>query len=228
MIRLLSGAVCAVTLLSGCAGMNFPSKVTIAATAPSAPMRLVDERPQAERISRVDDSTGLTRYLGDSDIQPSLVGLVNDVVVRATPPRLRDQPVRLTKLEADFWHAPASNLGSRSRTPITIIQGAPAGAVVVGNLLGYGLLHLMGSKPGGSSRTQMARVYITVQIGSESVTGWHSDAIEQRTAEETMSFVAKRALEELEKNIAALEKEPKPVEYRPLLEPGEAEAAAKR
>ena len=132
----------AVLALAGCTTSTtrapLPTQVTLAGLSPSPErVSMVDLRTDEARRNRIIEANGTYRYLADEALVPPPVALLSGSIAKSLPHAFRNSPLELTRLDLGFWTT--DRISSPSNTQIVIIQGAPASATLVGNLVGHAI-----------------------------------------------------------------------------------------
>ena len=144
-MRLARAAFFAVTALVACScatstnRATLPEHVALVGLSPTPEqIPIVDLRPEEARRNRVIEANGTYSYLGDTAVEPSSVSLLSSSIAKTLPNAFQRSTIELTRLDLGFWTT--EKIAMQTNTPIYVIQGAPAGANILGNLLGQAVV----------------------------------------------------------------------------------------
>lgn len=180
-------------LLAGCASPQFPQTIKLDVPDPgpvSAHVR--DQRHEYDKKGRIVQIGGITKYMGDDEISPSLPRLIDDVVGKSLRAAHRTRSLNLRKLEASYFFPDGSVKIEYPRYP------PPTRA----EFFSRELVSLT-AKHGAGAYTQ-ARVYITLMVGETPVTAYRSKVLGNLTPESAMNQCVQEALVELGNKLLSL------------------------
>jgi hypothetical protein len=190
--------------LAGCATTSreiLAVQLSVPPRAKDERIRVSDLRKADATVSRVVKERGETVYLGDSSFKPSPPQLIEYFLAGTRQGDGGPIAVELTRFDVGI--ASFEPVGSRAPTPFVLIQGTPASATAVGNVLGQSLVALVG----GGSATQSVFVTIDVRVAAKEVTiSDYGSLYARRSASEALETVLVRALESLANRIAEADK----------------------
>jgi hypothetical protein len=191
-------------LASGCATVVVPSKVELATlTAGAGRVELVDTRPPGKRIYRESDKGASEKIFGDDALKPKAFDLLSATLAESLPAIYRGMPVELTQLEVGFWIAPVTMPGSSAGQPY-IPPGIPAGAAVIGALIGSAIIYGIQR----AKATETAFTMVEVKIGDRLVKASQSQVIwESNGAQAALERTYRLAMEELAWLVGELDNE---------------------
>jgi len=186
--------------LAGCTAITPPQVVRISTQAAMGPLPdILDVRAATARVYREESSGSVTRqFLADETLQPSILELLKQRLADSLPAHLRSARIELRQAEVGvvvtLWGSPPST--TPSYTP-----AGPAGAIILGTLLGHGLIH--GIRLAKSSTAAFAD--ITIAINDETILGYGREVLSDRSAaDEGVRRMVLRALDDITAKVAAL------------------------
>jgi hypothetical protein len=188
--------VAATILALGCASIP-PSKVVVPIPGftqmDKTNIHISDLRSPQQRQPRVDPEMAEVIYLGDETFEPAPVSMLN----RAVSPKLKDATnpfvIELVRFDVAVSNSAVRDI-YRSSPPLVLASGAPAGANVVGNLIGR-LLHAA-FQLGGSNQTVVVRIEIRTPSGPVEITDYGA-LYAGRSITDAIQTVLPRALDSL-------------------------------
>jgi hypothetical protein len=196
-----------VLLVGGCATQAarapLPASVNLVGLLPSPErVSIVDLRTEEARRSRIIEANGTYSYFGDRDVEPPPVDLLNSSIARTLPEAFHLSSIELTRLDLGFWTT--EKLSLQSTTPIFMVQGAPPGANIVGNLLGQAVVAaIRAALPTGVRDAAVAN--IEFRVGTFPVTSIEVVAIQGPiTATQALETAVSRALKNISGKIDAM------------------------
>jgi hypothetical protein len=178
-----------------------PTSVKIPPTQSANPLPdVVDARKSEAKAYREENSpSSISKYFADDTLQPKFVELLRHRLADALPPHLRNARIELRQADIGFWIP----LGSSPMGNAYIPAGAPAGAVILGNLLGFGIVH--GIRRATASEFGVA--YIVIAVNDLPVPASETVGIKDSTPDEAVRSAVLRALNILAERVAALQPE---------------------
>jgi hypothetical protein len=188
------------TVLGACATVVPPKSVAIKRpVAQHAATTIVDVRPPEAKSYREEESpTTISKYFADETLQPQFGELLSYKLADAIPPHLQGSRIELRQADIGFRiirKPPYS--GGQTYAP----AGVPAGAVILGNLLGFALIE--GLRRATASEYGVS--YIVIAIDDQPLNANESIAIKEgKTADEAVREAVSRTLDLLAEGLAAI------------------------
>jgi hypothetical protein len=145
-------------------------------------------------------------YLGDATFEPAPIALLNRVIA----PKLKNvaDPVAIDLVRFDVA---VSNSAVRdiyrSSPPLVVAPGAPAGATLVGNLIGQ--LLVAAFQGGASNQSVVIRIEVRVASGPVEITDYGA-LYSGRSISDAIQTVLPRALDSLANRVAEANNIPSP------------------
>jgi hypothetical protein len=186
LLVLVASLLCA---MQGCATVATPTVVKIPASRPDRALpNIVDVRPASAKAYRDESSSSsVSKFFADETLQPPFIELLRYKLAETLPPSLRDAKIELRQADIGFWIP----LGYSPLTSTYGAPGTPAGAAIIGNLLGFGIVQ--GLRRANAS--EFAAAYIAIAINGQQVPASETVAIQGIKPEEAVRAVVQRVLE---------------------------------
>lgn len=152
-----------IVALSGCATVIVPTQIQFSSLKPSAnAVQIFDTRPTQAREYREEGQGSTFKFLGDDALRPSPVELIASRMSESLPDSHRGRPIELRRLDIGFLISPRS-LPTSTGTTISVPSGTPAGAIIAGLVVAYGIIAMLNR--GRADESGVA--YIEVWVGSD-------------------------------------------------------------
>lgn len=194
-------ALAATAFLESCATATPPTSLKIASAhaARSLPA-VVDARPEQAKSYREENvSSSISKYFADDTFQPTFIELLRYKLADALPPHLLGARVELRQADIGFWIPLGASPMVSTYTP----AGAPAGAAILGNLFGFGIINGIRR----ATANEFGVAYIVIAVNDEVVPASETEAIKDVKPDEAVRAVVLLALDVLARRVAALRPE---------------------
>ena len=152
--------------LGGCAATAtpLPERLTIPDFSLTTPdLRIVDMRPEGNRVRRTVQLGGTYQFFGDAEVSPALPDLVSSTIGASLPPKYRDRPVEIVRVDVGFWRDSVDMSGVRAPAPVPGVGAAP---YAIGSVIGGGVVYAIKA----ANAREAAVVNIDVRVDGHSIT----------------------------------------------------------
>jgi hypothetical protein len=192
----------AASTLESCATVVPPTSVKFAPARAVGPLpNVVDARPAHAKAYREENlSSSISKYFADDTFEPTFIELLRYRLADALPPHLRNARVELRQADIGFWIPLSSSPMGNAYVP----SGAPAGAVILGNLLGYSIVQGIRR----ATANEFGVAYIVIAVDDQPVPASETVAISKdNKPDEAVRTAVVRALDILAQRVAAFQPE---------------------